>query len=375
MNCPSCNAEISFDQRFASVLICEYCHTSMTFDAGVFEIQGEMSLLASPLGIVAVGSYGTLKGKGFQVLGRVRYGYELGAWDEWYLLFDDETTAWFTEDEKRFTLEKPVTIDCDAELLKAIQPGEIVSLADKEFMVRERGTVICEGGEGQLPFSLVLNDVYYFVDLQSPDGGTATIEIEPDGTVKFFDGEPVDIGTLVVNNPINSNLDSYEHSGDKSRRQRLSMTADKIVTVQCLGCGATEQVVDWSSDEIKCSHCALPMTMPAKTGICNGCGNHVQAMSDDAASVGCQYCGKVVTLSSNSKKTKIQAIATAKKKAKPRSVFPLGMWATFDDIKFQLVGLITYVEIDDGTYYTYEYLFYAKDTAIDGFPVIMDTFL
>ena len=357
MKCPSCSATINYDDRFASTLICEYCQTAMTFDSGVFEIQGEMSLLALPIGPIAVGSYGSLYGKGFQVLGRIRYGYAAGAWDEWYLVFDDQTTAWFSEDEKRFTLEHPVTVTADAADIKSLEPGQKLSLNSKEFIVRELGVAICEGGEGQLPFPLILDQEYFYVDLQAADGGRATVEVEPDGSIKFFDGDPVALSALVIDNPVDSAVDSYEDGAHDSLRQRVSMTGSRVNTIQCLGCGATQHDIDWSSDDIKCSHCALPMVMPAKTGSCSACGNSVQAMSSEAVSVVCAYCNTVVVLSDNPQTSTVQTVASAKKKHKNPSIFPLGMWATFDNMKFQLVGNITYTEENEGVY---EYLFYAK---------------
>ena len=53
---------------------------------------------------------GSLDGRGYQVVGHVRYDHGRGAWDEWYLQMDDGGVAWLSEDERKLSLDIPGAI-------------------------------------------------------------------------------------------------------------------------------------------------------------------------------------------------------------------------------------------------------------------------
>jgi|GEM_PF-3167135 len=70
-------------------------------------IKGKQSGLAPTVSGLQIGQSGELYKKRFTVLGRVRYKYDEGHWDEWHLRFNDGSECWLSEDEGEFCLEQP----------------------------------------------------------------------------------------------------------------------------------------------------------------------------------------------------------------------------------------------------------------------------
>ena len=135
MFCPSCGAEVEVDNRFAHLVVCEYCDSAIVLDEKAARISGKMAVITQTPSPFYVGGSGTLLDRQFSILGRVRYGYEQGFWDEWYLGFGDGSRAWISEDGEEYTLE---SCDEDAEVpfeYAAVSPGEHVEVGGTEFHV------------------------------------------------------------------------------------------------------------------------------------------------------------------------------------------------------------------------------------------------
>ena len=365
MGCPSCGAEIPYDTRFAVLTVCEYCNTAVIFDEKAAEIAGKMSVLAKPAGPLFVGASGSLKdGTSFQVIGRVRYGYENGFWDEWYLQHEDFSTSWLTEDEKRFMHEHPMTLEVDPNALKSMSPGQNIELNNIKFSIREKGNATCEGGEGQLPFRIITGEQVPFFDLVSGEGHTATIEIEPDGVVKFFQGNPLQYNDIQVDNESYNKKDlAIENAaGAAGMRERVTYDSSRTKSIQCKHCGGTNDGVDLSADHINCVHCGQSLEVPAEAFQCPSCAAQVECFTPEAKTVCCQYCGSSVSLSSG-KPSLLTKLKGDDKKRRKRFKLPLalGSKATFDNLEFTLVGYIRFKEVDDGVYISNEYLLYNKE--------------
>lgn len=364
MGCPSCGAEIPEQDRFSVLTVCKYCNSAVVYDQKVALIAGKMSAIARPAGPLFVGGSGNIqKSIGFSVLGRVRYGYENGYWDEWYLKHDDQTISWLTEDEKRFMHEKPQKLEVEPETLKSLDAGQNIELNNLHFTIREKGVAICEGGEGQLPFKIVTGEEVFYLDLITNDGITATIEIEPEGEVKFFQGKPLQYTDISMDSEDPGRRDlAIEKGAGAGGRERVAYDVSRSVSIQCHSCGGTNDGVDLSQAHIHCSHCGTSLEVPANAFNCPSCTAQVTAFTSDAKSVNCNYCGAMVSLVGAEptllKKLK-QKDLERKKKMKLR--IPLGSKGLFDGQVFTVVGYIRFKEVDDGIFISDEYLMYNKE--------------
>ena len=94
MQCPSCGAAIEADEQYAQIVVCGSCQSTVVLDERAARLAGKMAVLAKPEGPLFVGATGDVGGIGFNVLGRIRYGWEQGFWDEWYLALEDGSDSW-----------------------------------------------------------------------------------------------------------------------------------------------------------------------------------------------------------------------------------------------------------------------------------------
>ncbi len=148
--CTSCGAPIEVKNRFSKVIICPYCDTHHKVTVEGLDPSGKHPKLAEFPSIFKVGSRGLILGKPFVALGRMRYSYEGGHFDEWFLEYDGGT-AWFAEDEGTFTLFTELIEAVEVpENINSLKAGANIMIGDRRVMVKEKGMATIEGGEGEL---------------------------------------------------------------------------------------------------------------------------------------------------------------------------------------------------------------------------------
>ncbi|HEY1405355.1 MAG TPA: DUF4178 domain-containing protein, partial [Spirochaetota bacterium] len=163
-NCASCGAPIEIKNRFSKVAVCSYCGTHHRVSVDGLDPSGKQPKLAAFPSLVSVGAKGMILGKDFSVSGRVRYRYDGGFFDEWFLEYDGEA-AWLTEDEGMFTLYTDLLESADVtESFDSIRPGQNIMVGDKRVMVKEKGRATVEGGEGELFYEASPGDEISYLD-------------------------------------------------------------------------------------------------------------------------------------------------------------------------------------------------------------------
>ncbi|NLV68953.1 MAG: DUF4178 domain-containing protein [Spirochaetes bacterium] len=196
MNCVSCGASLEIKNRFSKVFVCEYCGTHLRVKDGGFDIAGKHPKLADFPSIFNVGSTGTILGKPFTALGRMRYKYSNGHYDEWFIDFDGEK-AWFTEDEGTFTLYTDLYEAVDIQDINTIRPGQNIMVGDKKVMVKEKGNAVVEGGEGELFFYVEPGSDVVYIDAIA-EGKKISVEYT-ETEVEMFAGRPLLKRDILVN--------------------------------------------------------------------------------------------------------------------------------------------------------------------------------
>jgi hypothetical protein len=147
------------------MFVCVYCASPVYWDAEQVRSAGTRAALTEGFTRLYREATGSVRGKRFEALGRARYAFDRGFWDEWYLRFDDGTTAWLTEDNHELCLERRLPE------MPAPDNGFVrCTLGGIAFAIEERGDAACVGAEGELPFVVALGERYRYVDGSSPDG-------------------------------------------------------------------------------------------------------------------------------------------------------------------------------------------------------------
>ena len=176
--CPSCAAPLPTRNPGIVVTVCEYCGCAVTWDADAARDSGTTSRLPQGFTRLYTGAEGSLRGRRFKVLGRIRYSYGKGFWDEWALwLEDEEALHWLTEDDHELSLEGARGRMSVAEL----SVGDRFTFNKQSFLIEEVGEAECVGLEGQLPRDIVLGERYRYADGSSPNGRyTVGVEYDED---------------------------------------------------------------------------------------------------------------------------------------------------------------------------------------------------
>lgn len=203
VNCPNCGAPVTFRSAALPNRVCDHCRSMLVRGDDGVGVAGEQAALPFDVSPIRIGTRGRFDDKGFEVIGRVRWSWGDGAWNEWLCLFDDQRHGWLGEAMGQFmmTFERPWT-DIRSPELRAIAdgrsviPGRKVQIDDEEMTIADARDVTCIAAEGELPFTALPDWRIHSVDLKSATGRLASIQREGAGEAWFYDGRYVTLAEL-----------------------------------------------------------------------------------------------------------------------------------------------------------------------------------
>jgi hypothetical protein len=306
--CPSCGAEVEFRYDDSFVRVCAYCRNAvLRTDRGI-ESLGKVADLVpmeSPLRLFAGGQLGS---QSFILVGMAQVRHAAGGiTQEWYAKFSG-TWGWLAEAQGRYYM----TFEVEGAQLPPIEqlaPGQTVNLptmlgATQLFTVAEVGSATYIAANGELPFRLVPNGSYRFVDLSDGQGNFATIDY----------GEPGDTPTLYTG-------------------QQLTL-ADLHITGGEIGPSRDSSI---SSTRLACPNCNAP----------------IELHSPDILRAACAYCSTLLDVQAGH-----LTVLEQLRKASPR--IPLGSKVTFSEGEMTIIGFVERSAQVEGDWYPFEeYLLYA----------------
>ena len=132
--------------------------------------NGTQSRLAQGYSRFYSGAVGTVGDVRFQVLGRVRYAFANGFWDEWYIKHEDGTGFWITEDNYSFAIQRLHNLPDPLMPLKHYKIGDDITVDGRDYQVSEIGKAECLGIEGEVPKEILATESYMYIDAISYDG-------------------------------------------------------------------------------------------------------------------------------------------------------------------------------------------------------------
>ncbi len=203
VSCPNCGAEVSFRSPALPSRVCDYCRTILVRSGGGIEAVGKAAVLPFDVSPIGIGTRGTFDGRGFDVVGRVRWGWTDGSWNEWLLLFGDGSDAWLGEAMGQFMLTQERAlgdVQGDEGIRKLILGGRVlvgtrVRIDDETFVVSDARDATCIAAEGELPFSPKPGWTIHSVDFRSASGRCASLQRE-ETLSSFYQGRYVTLDEL-----------------------------------------------------------------------------------------------------------------------------------------------------------------------------------
>ncbi len=201
-NCPNCGAAVHFRSADLPVKVCDYCRSSLVRSGDVLQAMGKIAEVPEDVSPLQLGVRGTDGGVGFELIGRVRWRWTDGGWNEWLALLDDGSTAWIGEAMGRYMLLRQIAhAGFRTAAVRSLRDDQEVELGSEatidgvEYTVTDVKEASCAGGDGELPFSTPVGLTMKSIDLMAPDGRCASIQKER-GEVLVYAGRYVTLSDL-----------------------------------------------------------------------------------------------------------------------------------------------------------------------------------
>ncbi|HEX7849055.1 MAG TPA: DUF4178 domain-containing protein [Sphingomonas sp.] len=202
-HCPNCGAPIRFGSNDLPVKVCDYCHSSVLRTGDNVQAIGKVAEVPDDVSPLQLGVRGRDGDHGFELVGRVRWRYEDGAWNEWLALFDDGSIGWVGESMGRYMMLRQVAENAVAPVVVdhvksglPIAVGTPISINGVDYAATDAKQVTCVASEGELPFHAPLGLSATSVDLMTPDGACASIQKGQDGEVEIYTGRYLSLAEL-----------------------------------------------------------------------------------------------------------------------------------------------------------------------------------
>jgi hypothetical protein len=167
LSCPSCGGEVKIRSIFSKSAACSYCGQSSYLLDDHLEAKGKKAFLADYGSLFSIGQRCKWQGKSIDILGRIRYEYEDGFWDEWAIILGDkeEEIYWLEEDEGRLNLFTSTTTQSpNLPKFQDIKVGSTLSFEKHKIFVRAKSKAKIIGSEGEIPFQITNGDKADFID-------------------------------------------------------------------------------------------------------------------------------------------------------------------------------------------------------------------
>ena len=174
--CPSCKSTIFLE------------------DEGSLKI-GKESVLTNEPSLLKLHQQIKIDNKILFTLGKLRYQYGRGFWEEWFLNDDDGRVYYLSVDEGDFVLEYPKAIKLPMENILDAKVGRRYG----QFVVQERGFGECIGFEGELPKDVKIGQRIFYLQLSFGYGNIVTAEYA-NSQISTYEGKWVDAFKIEVLN-------------------------------------------------------------------------------------------------------------------------------------------------------------------------------
>ena len=184
---------------------CPYCQTLILREGMRVEDMGKVAVLPFDVSPIQLGTTLVAEGRGMTVVGRVRWAWEGGSWNEWLAIADTGAQFWLAEAAGMFmlTAEWPQLLDQPKVRAfaqgEAIAPGDVVEVEGRKLFASDIKQIECLGSEGDLPISTLVGTRMTSVDFRSASGEVLSLQRDKSGTTAWF-GDSWDLLSLKPGN-------------------------------------------------------------------------------------------------------------------------------------------------------------------------------
>jgi len=251
--CPHCGAPVEFASAASASAVCSFCRSTLVRDGEALRRIGISAELFDDHSPLQLGARGTRQGVGFTLVGRLQYAYEGGTWNEWHALFDNQRSAWLSEDNGAYVIafDAPLPADApaDASALAGLRAGQRVLADGRAWDVASITRARLLAAQGELPAPPRLEGEFTVVDLRNGAGEVATLDGSDPARLHWSVGRSVALSELA--------LSGLKDDSEKTLTGR---------SLQCPGCGSAVPVTLATTQSVACPQCAAVVDISAGIG-------------------------------------------------------------------------------------------------------------
>jgi len=175
--CPNCGAELEARLRTTKLVACSYCDSNVFLEDDAVKLAGKQGVMADYPSLIQMHGNFRYRSWQFMAVGRARFDYGQGFWDEWWVTGGDGEGRWLSVDEGDMALEEPVEIERTPSPFE-LAPGNSLTIEGVDLLVTEHGRATCLGVQGELPEALNVGDSYRYFHLSGQGGLLYTLELD-----------------------------------------------------------------------------------------------------------------------------------------------------------------------------------------------------
>ena len=195
INCPQCADTLPLYFKHTKLLQCNSCKSSIFLENDATKLAGDSSVLAPEISILTLNRAFFYDHKSYLPLGKIRYSYGRGFWEEWWVKDLQNNEYWLSIDEGDLVLQQKTQMHYDNNIVEHLSLGDVLN---NEWIVTEVGTATCEGYEGALPKHIAIGSSYKYVHLSGKNAKLLTLEYAQN-IIEGYEGKwisPFDIGSV-----------------------------------------------------------------------------------------------------------------------------------------------------------------------------------
>ena len=171
---------------------CPYCQTLILRQGLNVEEVGKVAILPFDVSPIQLGTTLGAEGRRLTVVGRVRWAWDGGSWNEWLAMADTGAQFWLAEAAGTFmlTAEWPHLLDLPEVQAfangAAISTGDVIEVEGRQLFASDVKQVECLGSEGDLPIPTRIGTRMTSVDFRSPGGEVLSLQRDERSTTAWF---------------------------------------------------------------------------------------------------------------------------------------------------------------------------------------------
>lgn len=184
---------------------CPYCRTLILRQGLNVEEIGKVAVLPFDVSPIQLGTTIGAEGRKLTVVGRVRWAWDGGSWNEWLALAETGAQFWLAEAAGTFmlTAEWPQLLDRPEVQAFAnggtINTGDAIEVEGRQLFASDVKQVECLGSEGDLPIPTQIGTRMTSVDYRSASGEVLSLQRDERSTTAWL-GDSWDLVSLKPGN-------------------------------------------------------------------------------------------------------------------------------------------------------------------------------